>query len=115
MGDAAFSVDVAHIDGATVLRFEGELDLAYAQQAENRALEAFGSTDGGRLVIDLSGLSYCDSSGIRALLNVENWAAKRDLRVVLRHPRPIVRRVLEIMGVDERLTIDGDGAHPPAA
>jgi anti-anti-sigma factor len=115
MGDATFSVDVVHVNGTTVVRFMGELDLAYVEHAEEQALRALGATNGGPLVIDLSELSYCDSSGIRALLTIDTTAAKRERPVVIRHPRPVVRRVFQIAGVDERLTIEKDKTGPPAA
>ena len=57
------------------------------------------STAGGDLTLELSGLAFIDSSGVRALLAAARGLAGRG-RLVLAGARPGVRRVLDLMGVD---------------
>lgn len=70
---------------------EGELDMASAEDVL-RALE--GVPAEGDLVLDLSGLSFMDSSGLRVVLQLVR--GRMDGVVVLRNPSPPVHRVLEI-------------------
>jgi anti-anti-sigma factor len=78
-----------------VLRLEGELDLAAEERAatalRNRPLTA------NDLVIDLSGVTFMDSTGIRVLETVA--MGPEAIRVILRSPQPLVRRVLELVGI----------------
>ncbi|MCC6830556.1 MAG: STAS domain-containing protein [Thermoleophilia bacterium] len=78
---------------ATVLRLTGELDLATAPEVL-AAVEA-ATCDGGpsRLVLDMSGVSFIDSTGVRTLLEA-NRVAGNDLSLLA--PSPAVTRVLEL-------------------
>ena len=84
------------IDPEGVLWLSGELDMAVM---DSFIREASATVDGQRQVIlDLSALTFLDSSGIRAILRFSNIVAERV--VVLRSPRENVRQVLSIVGVD---------------
>ncbi|MGH2681387.1 MAG: STAS domain-containing protein [Actinomycetota bacterium] len=71
-------------------RLEGELDMATADDL-TQLLRA--STDNDPLVLDFSGVSFMDSSGLRALLE---GPANGNARLVILNPTPQVRRVLDI-------------------
>jgi anti-sigma B factor antagonist len=61
----------------------------------------------GMVVLDLAGVTFIDSQGIRALLHA--YQASRSHRVhgmVIRSPRRQVSKVLEMTGLSERLTIE---------
>lgn len=77
---------------ATVLRLAGELDLATAPDVL-AAVEAAAGDDGSRLVLDMSGVSFIDSTGVRTLLEA-NRVAGNDLTLLA--PSPAVTRVLEL-------------------
>ena len=53
--------------------------------------------------VDLAGVSYLDSSGVRCLLNASKRAAAAGSELVVCRPVGIVLRVLEICGVDDLL------------
>ena len=74
-------------------RLEGELDMATADDLSQLLREA--STLGDPLVLDFSGVSFMDSSGLRALLE---RAGKPNGcgPVVILNPSAQVRRVLDI-------------------
>jgi anti-anti-sigma factor len=82
-------------DPEGVLWLAGEFDLA--------ALEAFqAAVDGAleaqrELVLDLSELTFLDSTGIRAILVL---AGQVGGGVVIRRPTPSVRRVLDLVRID---------------
>ena len=84
------SVEPTTTDPAVVL--EGEIDMAVADDVLTQILEA---ADQGTTTVDLSGVTFIDSSGIHAI-----FAAAGRLNgngpLHLRAPSPAVRRLLSI-------------------
>lgn len=78
---------------------------AFAEQlsAGLRQLEADSAGSGAELVVDLSGVRFLDSTGIRGLIEVERAALDRGQRVVVTGAAGVVRRSLEVTGVLEHL------------
>lgn len=78
----------------------GELDLATVPHLE----EALGAADADVLVIDLTGCTFLDSAGIRALVGAHRdlSAAGRSLRLVTGDS---ILRLLEITGVNTLIDI----------
>ena len=86
------------------VRFAGELDIATAPHAEEELRRAEESTP-PTLAVDLSGLSFMDSTGLRLVVAAAARAREANRRlVVVRGPEP-VHRVLELTGLDSRLDI----------
>jgi anti-anti-sigma factor len=82
-------------DGTLLLR--GELDMANAQDLRDFAAFA---VDGSReVVFDLTDLTYLDSQGIKAIVRLAESVCPRGL--VLRSPRDNVRRVLDIVKIED--------------
>ena len=77
----------------------GELDVATADdvQAELERVEA---TDASSIVLDLSDLTFMDSTGVRLLVNAEVRSRADSNRLTLLRGRPAVQRVLELTSVD---------------
>lgn len=79
-----------------VLYLAGELEMA---TAEGFAIDALAQLNVQREVcLDVSEVSFIDSTGIRALLQLAALAAPR--QVVLRQPRPNVDTVLRIVNIE---------------
>ena len=74
-------------------RLEGELDMATAAGLTELLLAASGGDT--PLVLDFSGVSFMDSSGLRALLEGAG-PPNGSVPVVIKDPSPQVRRVLDI-------------------
>jgi len=74
-------------------RLEGELDMATADDLSQVLREA--STNGDPIVLDFSGVSFMDSSGLRALLERAGQPNGSGSMVIL-NPSDQVRRVLDI-------------------
>jgi anti-anti-sigma factor len=74
-------------------RLEGELDLATAKDLLVAIRDRPGAE--ARLTLDFSGITFMDSSGLRALLEAARDREDGDLLVIL-DPSPQVRRVLDI-------------------
>jgi anti-anti-sigma factor len=104
-----FTVDlVPNRTDLVVMRFVGELDLAAADYAEFEALAAMRGTS-GNIVIDLSELVYCDSSGVRTLVHIHRHVEAAGRRLLLRCPRRAVQRVFDVLAVNDLFWIeDGD-------
>jgi anti-sigma B factor antagonist len=108
--DPSFQVDSqAHGDYAQ-LTLAGELDLATVPRVE-QAADALLAGEPQRLVVDLSGLRFIDSSGLRAIVVLNQRADQEGWALELVRPSEQVRRVFQISGLEERLPfIDTHGA-----
>jgi anti-sigma B factor antagonist len=84
--------------GALVVRVTGEVDMSNAGDIRE-VVDQVTATGVDRLIFDLGGLEFIDSSGLAVLLA----AAQRVPSVQLRNPSPIVRRVVEVTGLSETL------------
>lgn len=96
-------------DAATgpVLEMFGELDYANVTEL-HEALRGLALRPGQCLVLDLSGLEFCDSSGITALIAARSNAQVEQADVALAAVPPNMLRVLRIVGLDQIFTIHPD-------
>jgi anti-sigma B factor antagonist len=76
----------------------GELDMATADELV-RALEPAIATAGGDLTLDLSDLTFIDSSGLRALLEVSQ-RLNGGGRLVLSRPSEAASKVFELVRIE---------------
>jgi anti-sigma B factor antagonist len=63
-------------------------------------------------VIDVSGLSFLDSSGLRVLLLAAGRARESEHELLLTQPTEAVRRVLEMTGALDLLSFEDLGPRP---
>ncbi len=93
----------------------GEVDLYTAPQLRNELVDAL--EDGARrLVIDMSRVEFCDSTGISVLLSAMKRSRDKSGDLELVAPKPAVMKVLEVTGLDEVFVIHADlDALPVAA
>lgn len=89
-------------DGVSVV-VRGEVDMATAPQLRE-ALTALLDDGATRLVLDCRGLEFLDSSGIGVLIAVRKRLGD-DGSLTLDAPPAHVRKVLELTGVSEHVTI----------
>ncbi|HVR06109.1 MAG TPA: STAS domain-containing protein [Solirubrobacteraceae bacterium] len=94
----ALDLDSSRGEGGLVtLTLRGELDLAGVPGLEERLAEI--EQEGvERIAIDISALSFIDSSGLRVLLLADGRARERGHELLLTQPTEPVRRVLEMTG-----------------
>lgn len=92
-------------DGVAVVRVSGELDIASAPRLVSAAAEAAG-VGAGPVRIDLSAVTFMDSSGLRGLLDAEREIAAAGRVAVLGAPSARVTRVLEMVGFTEHFTVE---------
>ena len=97
---------VRSYDGVAVFEVEGELDLSNAEELAEALSEAV-AEDPDSMLVDLSAVSFIDSSGIRAIFAAGRRLgdAGRPLRVVV-PPDGIIRRTLLLSEVPKAIPID---------
>ena len=94
-----FAIDVAEQDERTLLNLSGELDLATVGELE--AALASRLDAGENVVVDLRGLAFMDSSGVRALVAAHQLAESgQGALTIVRAPRGNeVDRVIDVSGI----------------
>ena len=99
-----FELETSHEEDHVRLLLFGELDIAAAPQVDGTLAELEGERP-SRIVLDLRGLTFLDSTGLRSLLGADARArdAGRCLTLI-QGPDP-VQRVFSITGLDGRLEI----------
>ncbi len=103
-------INVADSGGLRLLRLTGELDMAGVDQFE-RLLPADGSPKAGTVVVDLRGLTFIDSSGLRALIMADQRVRDEGGRFVVVRGPDRVNQVLEMTGVSKQIELVDE---PPA-
>ncbi|HEX3824232.1 MAG TPA: STAS domain-containing protein [Mycobacteriales bacterium] len=83
-------------DGRSVLHVSGEIDLQVADELRDAGIAA-ASNDG--VAVDLSQVSFIDSSGLAALIEINNATQDAGRQLTLVKPSRTVRRILEITGL----------------
>ena len=100
-GILSVRVDAADA-GAAVISLAGELDLSTIPNLEPRLLGELGNPVG--VVVDLTGLSFIDSSGIGLLVRAFQSAEGGRMHTVVA-PGSQVERVFELAGIDRALPV----------
>jgi anti-sigma B factor antagonist len=98
-----FRCDVVQADGEVLVELIGELDLATSPLLE-RALEDVAASAGGRVVVDLRGLTFMDSTGLRVLMRWDLAGREAGLERVFIAGPDAVQRVFEATRLLERVT-----------
>jgi anti-anti-sigma factor len=95
----------AHQESRTVVRLRGELDLSNHDNVRREIGMAVRRHDPQTLVLELSGLSFTDSTGLATMVWAHKLMAERGHQLLLADPHPLVRRLLRISGLDNHLEI----------
>jgi anti-sigma B factor antagonist len=97
-------IGVSSKDERVVLRLDGELDLASVPTLEHAMTnETF---DGmAEIVLDLRGLEFLDSTGLRAILLQDKRSTERGQTFALVRGPEQVQRLLDLTHVNEHLKI----------
>ncbi len=94
-------VELLPAEGEIVIRLAGDMDLNTVD-AVHETIERALSGASPKLVFDMAGVTFMDSSGIAVLLQAVNSAAS----VCIRTPSPEVRMVIEATGLSDVFTIE---------
>jgi anti-sigma B factor antagonist len=100
MRDESLTVKVDD-DGTIVVC--GDIDMASGPQLEAAVLA---QEDSQPLVIDVRGVDFIDSSGLRVLFDANRRATERGTRLVLQAVGDEVMRLLQITGTTDQFVIE---------
>ena len=107
------AIQVETTPRALVAAVSGRLDGATAPELDNRIAEFVGA--GRAVVLDLSGLTYASSAGLRVLLKLGKQAKAAKVRLVLSGLQPTVKEVFDISGFTAIFEIKDDRGQALAA
>ena len=91
----------------------GEIDLYTAPRLHGELVSALAADYPVRLVVDMSGVEFCDSTGMNVLLAAHRRANEQGGSLELAGPRPAVRKILQVTGLETVFTVLEDPAVVP--
>ncbi len=122
------TLSVRSQNGYTIAAISGDLDIASVPALREQLLGLL-RPDASRIVADLSGVTFCDASGLAVLIGVGRRARLLGGVLRLAAPSPPVVTVLRLTGLDRqfeifatgpaatsgpaRLSVPDAGLHPP--
>jgi len=86
-------------NGYQIVSVAGELDIATAEQAYSYISEVIDERS-APVTVDLSGLTFCDASGLGALARIARHAREAGRQLMLTSARPSVVKIMRITGLD---------------
>jgi anti-anti-sigma factor len=98
------ALSVRRKDGYTIVTISGEIDIARAPVLREQLLGLL-RPGTSRLVADLSGVIFCDASGLAVLVGVARRAGLLGGILRLAAPAPLMYTVLRLTGLDSRFEI----------
>lgn len=104
MNDHVAPIVITRTDGGFAV--SGEIDAHTAPEVAAAIAESLDV----RLLIDLSGVEFVDSSGLRVLIEAHQSRQHAGRSLLLANPSPVVRRLFDIAGVDGYLEIVDESA-----
>ena len=109
---SALDVSTGELNRAPVVALRGELDISTAPLAEEQLRQAEAGHP-PRLVLDLSGLTFLDSSGLRLVLEADARARRDGRRLVVVRGPAEVQRVFRVTLLENRLDFVDDPSGAP--
>jgi anti-anti-sigma factor len=91
-------------DGNQIISVTGELDIATADQAYiyiSDVIDAWAGLSPAPVSVDLSGLTFCDASGLGALARTARHARQAGRQLRLTAARPSLLKIMRITGLDK--------------
>lgn len=97
-------IDVNTSQGYTLVRLWGEVDGALRADASTSMAQALVTDQ--PILVDATGLTFIDSSGLAFLLQLHLAAAETGQRVMLRDPARQVIDLLAVIGMDHEFDLE---------
>lgn len=95
--------ETAGANGWTVWSVNGRIDMVTAEKAYATGEDIVNRNE--KTVLDMSGMDYLSSAGLRVLLRLNKLAKKSGKEFTLCGPSGIVKSVLEDSGMDALFTV----------
>ena len=95
-------------NGYQIVSVTGELDIATADQAYSYISEVIDGRP-APVTVDLSGVTFCDASGLGVLARIARHARQAGRQLMLSSARPSLVKIMRITGLDRAFP----ELHPP--
>ncbi|WP_327007106.1 STAS domain-containing protein [Dactylosporangium sp. NBC_01737] len=99
------SVTVRRAPTETVVALAGEIDMSTVQRLASAVDEILGGDTPTRVVLDMGGVTFCDSQGLGTLVVLSRKATMAQSYLVLVNVGAFLIRVLDITGLRGALMI----------
>ena len=92
-----------------MLKFEicGEFDMVLAPSVRRQLLDLIADNPGETVAIDLSKVTFINSTAIGVLLGALRAGQEADMAITLHAPQPFVWKILTTVGVDKLFDCTG--------
>ncbi|MGW0802498.1 STAS domain-containing protein [Nonomuraea sp. NPDC002799] len=94
-----FTVSVGMHEDYLVVRVAGELDYQHAARLHERINYAWRVTPSSGVVLDLGGVSFCDSMGVGVLVLLLRQSREQRSPLVLSDVPALLKRILHVTGL----------------
>ena len=89
----------------------GEIDLYTAPRLHSEiAAVTDSAAPASRVIVDMSGVEFCDSTRMNVLLSCLRQARERGGELELAAPRPAIKKILQVTGLDAVFTVSDSPA-----
>jgi anti-anti-sigma factor len=102
VAQTSFQIESASESERGRLKLQGELDLASVTRVE-QAVDAMLAEGVRTLVLDLGGISFVDSSGLRLFIVLDQRAGVEDWKLTLTRPQEQAMTVFVVSGLEDNL------------
>jgi anti-anti-sigma factor len=107
----ALEIVTEHEGSRSVVRLRGELDLSTDNDVRREIGAVLHSHNPKILLLDLSGLTFTDSTGLGTMVWAHKQLTERGHQLWIAGPNPLLLRLLRITGLDKQLQlVSGAGA-----
>jgi anti-sigma B factor antagonist len=101
--------------GRTVMSLGGEIDLYTAPRLHGELVTVLSGESPVQIVVDMSGVDFCDSTGMNVLLAAHRRAREQGGDLELAAPRPAIRKILQVTGLESVFTVLDDPVTVPGS
>jgi anti-sigma B factor antagonist len=94
----------------TIMSLGGEIDLYTAPRLHGELFSVLSGDSPVQVIVDMSGVEFCDSTGMNVLLAAHRKAREQGGDLELAAPRPAIRKILQVTGLESVFTVHDDPA-----
>jgi anti-anti-sigma factor len=97
------SITTERVPEGAVLTVAGSLDMATADELEEACRQCVRA--GRVVVVDLAGVSMCDSTGLGAIVRANRFAKAEGCQFAVRAPRPYLVALFAMTGLNKVIEV----------
>ncbi|AWW26470.1 STAS domain-containing protein [Acetobacterium sp. KB-1] len=98
------SNNITEMGKTSMVSIKGEIDI-YSIEKFRESIEREIKTKATEIILDCSELSYMDSTGMGVLIELRNKSKEMGQRIIMMNPRPNIKKLLSLTGVDKIIEI----------